>query len=346
MSTVGTPDALSSALRAMQLHGQVFCRSQFSAPWCIAFPVGAAYFHVVERGSCWVMAPGARQPVEALAGDLVVLARAEGHQIASARGRRATPLDEVLRGHVSPGGTLSWGGGGTETYLICGSFHLEEAARGALVPLLPQILHVPGRQGRALGWLDASLRALASEVHQPAPGTELAVSRLVDLIFVHALRYWVGQQPSGVGGWLGAMRDPHIGAALGHMHAAPERAWTIESLARTVGMSRSAFASRFTELVGEAPLRHLARWRMQLAATLLSDGLLRAHEVAARVGYDSEAAFSRTFKRYTGQPPRVFRRRSVERDRRAVLIPVDDQVAANAPAERRREQGAVEFMPS
>jgi AraC-like DNA-binding protein len=332
MPTLGTPDALSSALRAMQLHGQVFCRSEFSAPWCIAFPAGAAYFHVVERGSCWITVPGPKPAVEALAGDLVVLARAEGHQIASARGSRATPLDEVLRRRVSATAALRWGGGGTETHLICGSFHLEEAARGALLPLLPPVLHVPGRQGRAREWLDMSLRALASEVHQPLPGTELAVSRLVDLIFVQALRYWVGQQPSGAAGWLGAMRDPRIGAALAHMHAEPERAWTIESMARTVGMSRSAFASRFAALVGEAPLHHLARWRMQLAAMLLRDGLLRAQEVAERVGYESEAAFSRTFKRYTGQAPRAFRRRSVERERSAAPTPAGDEVAADAPA--------------
>jgi AraC-like DNA-binding protein len=254
-----------------------------------------------------VKTQGANQPIEAAAGDLVLLARGEGHEIASVPGKRPTPLEEVLRRHRSAMEPLRWGGGGAETHLICGSFHLEEVTRGGLVPLLPPVLRVPGRQGSDLERLDHTLRALADEVHHPSPGTELAVSRLVDLIFVQALRHWLERQPPGTAGWLGAMREPRIGAALGHMHAEPERPWTIHDLARKAGMSRSAFASRFAALVGEAPLQHLARWRMQLAATLLRDGLLRPSEVAARVGYESEAAFSRTFKRYTGQPPRAFR---------------------------------------
>ena len=308
-SSVGAPDALSSALRAMQLHGQVFCQSEFSAPWGIEFPAGPAYFHVVERGACWVTAPAHGSPVEALVGDLVVLARGEGHRIASTARTPAVPLEEVLRRDGSASGRLRWGGGGAATHLICGSFQLEEVTRGALVRLLPPVLHVEGHAGRAPEWLDVTLRALAAEVHDPSPGTELAVSRLVDLLFVQALRFWLRQQPDGAGGWLGATRDPQIGAALARMHAEPERAWTTAALARAVGMSRSAFGARFAALVGEPPLHHLARWRMQLAAMLLRGSDLRTHEVATRVGYATEAAFSRTFKRFTGQAPRTFRRR-------------------------------------
>jgi AraC-like DNA-binding protein len=220
-------------------------------------------------------------------------------------------LEEVLRRQGLAEGRLRWGGGGAETHLICGSFRLEEVSRGALVPLLPSVIHVPGQAGRALEWLDLSLRALEAELHQPSPGTELAVSRLVDLIFVHVVRYWLERQPAGAAGWLGATRDPQIGAALARMHAEPERAWTAEALARGVGMSRSAFGSRFAALVGEPPLRHLSRWRVQLAAMLLRGGALRTHEIAARVGYRTEAAFSRTFKRFAGQAPQVFRRRPV-----------------------------------
>jgi AraC-like DNA-binding protein len=346
MPDLGTPDALSSALRAMQLHGQVFCRSEFSAPWCVEFPRGAAYFHVVERGSCWMTAPGAKQPIEALPGDLVLLARAGGHEIASARGRRPTPLEDVLRRHASPTEALRWGGGGAETHLICGSFQLDEVARGALVPLLPPVLRVPTREGSKPERLDATLRALGEEVHHPLPGTELAISRLVDLIFVQALRYWLERQPPGAAGWLGAMREPRIGGALGHMHAEPERPWTIGDLARTAGMSRSAFASGFTALVGEAPLQHLARFRMQLAAALLRDGLLRPSEVAGRVGYDSEAAFSRAFKRHTGRPPRAFRKGwGVERG--AELAPgLDAELSAEVPAKRPRGRSTAAVTPS
>jgi AraC-like DNA-binding protein len=320
----------------MQLHGQVFCRSEFSAPWSIEFPAGPAYFHVVERGTCWVTAPTSGPPLEALAGDLVVLARGEGHRIASTPGRRAVSLDEVLRRNESGGGGLRWGGGGAETYLICGSFHLEEVARGALVPLLPPVLHVRGRGGRALEWLDVSMRALAAELNTPSEGTELAVSRLVDLMFIQVLRYWLRQQPEGVGGWLGATRDPQIAAALARMHAEPARAWSIEALARAVGMSRSAFGSRFAALVGEPPLHHLTRWRMQLAATLLRGSALRAHEIATRVGYATEAAFSRTFKRLTGEAPRDFRRRAVTRGTEG--MPPAPELRPRAQAPRRDER--------
>jgi AraC-like DNA-binding protein len=343
--TLAIPDALSAALRAMQLHGQVFCRSVFSAPWSVAFPPGPAYFHVVERGRCWVTGPDDRPRAEALEGDLVVLARGEGHRISSAAGGQAVPLDEVLRGHVSGTGTLRWGGGGAETRLICGTFRLEAPARDALVPLLPLVVHVPHREGTASEWLDFSVRALAAEVNEPSPGAELAVSRLVDLIFVHALRHWLAQQPHRAAGWLGAMRDPQVGAALGRMHADPGRAWTIDTLARASGMSRSAFASRFAALVGEAPLHHLARWRMQFAAALLRGGGLRAHEVAARVGYDSEAAFSRAFKRYTGHAPRVFRRLAESGD--ALVTRAGEGVLpASAPAGRRREHRPVDVAHS
>jgi AraC-like DNA-binding protein len=262
-------------------------------------------------GTPRLTARGAKRPIAALAGDLVVLARAEGHEIASTQGRRPTPLEDLLRRRAAPDGVLRWGGAGAETHLICGSFHLEEAAHGALVRLLPPVLRVPGDGGHALAWLDASLRALAAEVRRPSPGSELALSRLVDLIFVQALRYWLERQPVGTAGWLGALRDPRIAAALGRMHAEPGRAWTTDLLAREAGMSRSAFASLFAARVGEAPLHHLTRWRMQLAAALLRDGALRANEVAARVGYGSDAAFSRAFRRYTGQAPRSFRPRSL-----------------------------------
>ncbi len=343
MPTVGTPDALSSALRAMQLHGEVFCRSEFSAPWCVAFPPGPAYFHVVESGRCWVRTPGARQPIEALAGDLVLLARAEGHEIASVGGMRPTPLEEVLRRHRSATEPLRWGGSGAETHLICGSFHLEELTPRALVTLLPPVLRLPGKHGSNLERLDSTLRALGEEVHRPSPGTEIAVSRLVDLIFVQALRHWLARQPAGTAGWLGAMRDPRIGVALGHMHAELDRSWSIPELARKAGMSRSAFASRFAALVGEAPLQHLARWRMQLAAVLLRNGLLRPSEVAARVGYESEAAFSRTFKRYTGQAPRAFRsgRIADSAGERA-----HSDLSPDVPLERRSGRATIMAAPS
>jgi AraC-like DNA-binding protein len=151
---------------------------------------------------------------------------------------------------------------------------------------------------------------LAAETRTPRAGTETIVTRLTDVVFVQLLRAWVERLPTGEGGWLGAMRDPQIGAALGLIHREPQRPWTIAALAAAVGSSRSPFASRFSSLVGEPPLAYLTRWRMQSATTMLNDGGLTVSEIAERVGYDSVPAFSKAFKRRLGRSPSSWRRRS------------------------------------
>jgi AraC-like DNA-binding protein len=303
------PDALSEVLDLLRLRGEVFCRSVFTSPWAVSFPSGAAQFHVVERGTCLVHAPRARKSVRLVAGDLAVLPHGD-HVLFDRSGQRATPLEKLI---VRPGakvrGMLRFGGGGVETRLICGAFHLDSTGREALLAMLPPVLHVPGQSGRPLEWLDLTLRFLASETSEEIrPGTILTMSRLVDLMFVQAVRVWLAKQPKGAAGWLGAMRDPQIGLAINAIHAEPSRDWTVDSLAQLAAMSRSLFASRFAALVGDPPLKYVTRWRMQVAARRLADEKLRVSEAAALVGYDSEAAFSRAFKRHLGVPPLTFRR--------------------------------------
>ncbi len=309
VSSSVSPDPLSDVLRALRLQGNLFCRSEFSAPWSVAFPAGPAFFHVVERGRCWVSAPEAGGAVELHPGDLVVLPRGGGHRLANRQSTNGVPLEDVLR--VAPprqAAILRWGGGGASTHLICGTFQLDAPGRDALLSVLPHVLHVPGHGGRPVEWLDVSLRFLGTEIHEAAPGAELAASRIVDLILIHTLRLWLSRRSPLATGWLRALGDPQIGAALGRLHQDAARPWTIEALAREVGMSRSRLAARFKALVGEPPLRYLARHRMSVAGSLLREGRLRVHEIASRLGYDSEAAFSRAFKRHNGKSPRAFRR--------------------------------------
>jgi AraC-like DNA-binding protein len=202
------------------------------------------------------------------------------------------------------------GGGGAETRLVCGSFRLERREVHPLLELLPPLIHLRPAETPAAEWLEATLRFLAWETREAKPGTETIVSRLTDVIFVQVLRAWVESLPVGGGGWLGALRDRPVGAALALIHRAPERGWTNASLAEAVGMSRSRFAARFTALVGEPPLSYLTRWRLGTAAGMLQDGGHSIGEAAARAGYESEAAFSKAFRRRFGTPPGAFRRRT------------------------------------
>lgn len=200
------------------------------------------------------------------------------------------------------------GGEGAETRLVCGSFRFERRDAHPLLELLPPLIHLRPAEAPAAEWLEATLRFLAWETREAKPGTETIVSRLTDVVFVQVLRAWIEALPEGRGGWLGALRDRQVGAALALVHRAPERDFTNASLAAAVGMSRSRFAARFSALVGEPPLAYVSRWRLETAAGLLRDGALSLGEVAERVGYDSEAAFSKAFRRRFGSPPGAYRR--------------------------------------
>jgi AraC-like DNA-binding protein len=213
------------------------------------------------------------------------------------------PLLELIKARSSgPEFVFRVGRGTPHTFLFCGRFHLEPLGRKAFLGGLPPLLHVRGSGGRPPEALDPILRLFATEALSDAAGSVIASARLVDLILVHAIRGWLSNGDHDVGGWLGATRDPQIGAALAKLHASPSQHWTVQGLASAVGLSRSPFASRFAALVGEPPLKYLTRWRMHLATNLLRAGG-SVREVAFAVGYESEGAFSRTFKRYVGRAP-------------------------------------------
>lgn len=305
-------DVLTSVMDAVRLRSRVFCRSELKAPWGMALPRSDyAHFHVIERGGAWLRVEG-QEPVALAGGDLVVVPHGTGHTLVDALGTKARPLAEMAGRRPSEGGcvVMRGGGEGAETRLVCGSFRFERREAHPLVELLPPLIHLRPAETPAAEWLEATLRFLAWETREARPGTETIVSRLTDVIFVQVLRAWIESLPEGQGGWMGALRDRQVGAALALVHRAPERDFTNASLAEAVGMSRSRFAARFTALVGEPPLTYVSRWRLETAAGLLLDGALSLAEVAARVGYESEAAFSKAFRRRFGTPPGAYRRRS------------------------------------
>jgi AraC family transcriptional regulator, alkane utilization regulator len=302
-----TFDPLSDVLSALQLRSDVFARTEASGPWSILFPRGPARFHLIERGEAWLTADGVKEPVHARGGDLLVLPHGDKHTLSDRVGRRGTSLLELLRTRP-PGsdGIFRVGEGEgrrrADAVLSCGRFHLDPDGQKILVGALPPLLHVRARRGDAGDVVHSVLRIFMRETRSDAPGAVLASARLVDLLLIHAIRSWLAERGDKTVGWLGAMRDPHVGAALAKMHATPERAWTVDELAMAVGLSRSPFAARFRSLVGEPPLKYLTRWRMHAALRMLRDGK-RVHDVAEAVGYDSESAFSRAFKKYVGASP-------------------------------------------
>ena len=307
---VRASDPLSDVLSILNLRGTVFVRTEARSPWAISFPKGDARFHVIERGNLVATVSGVKRPIRAVAGDMLVFPRGEGHIIADKVGRRALDLDTIVKKRRdSDARVLRVGGDGTrDTRLICGAYKLDRPGRDALLAVLPSVLHVQGRSGRLSGQVDLMMQLFLAEAHGTSAGSALCAARLVDLILVHAIRDWLAKEPANVGGWLGAMRDPHVGAALSRLHDAPAYPWTVEELSERVGLSRSPLAARFTALVGEPPLRYLTRWRMHLASQMLRRGA-SVHETAERVGYQSEAAFSRTFKKYMGKAPVKYRTR-------------------------------------
>ena len=311
-------DVLSSVLSAMKLSGSVFLEADFSCPWCVTsqmspedcalyFPLPAhviAYHYIVE-GECRC-AVGDDPPIELRAGQILLVPRNEKHRIGSNLDA-ADPISsrDLVRPPEGQGlAKIVWGGGGEPTKLYCGFL-------GTLTPInaflmsLPSVLVIDASEGTAGEWLASSIRFASTEAAARSP--EL-VGRLAELLFAEAVKQYVETLPPDHSGWLAGMRDPHVSKALTLLHARPAEAWTTELLAKEVGLSRSALADRFTSSLGEPPMRYLAKHRMNVAANLLQEGTRNSSNIAYAVGFNSEAAFSRAFKKEFGVPPGMWRK--------------------------------------
>jgi AraC-like DNA-binding protein len=315
-------DVLSDVLRAVRLTGAVYFDFEMSSPWVAQTPdsreiaakvmPGAdrvIHYHLVARGSCWGHALGA-EPMRLGEGDLIVFPQGDAHILSSAPGLRAEPdMARFARPSTPLPLVYEMGGGGPDrARLVCGFLGCDDRPFNPLLAALPAVIHLraSGPDGRA-GWLAALHDGAVAESGHARPGGENVLARLSELMFVEAIRRYLETLPPAETGWLSGLRDPVVGQALGALHAQPSQPWTVESLARAAGVSRSVLAERFTEMVGQPPIQYLALWRMQLAARLLADGLGVA-EVGRAVGYESEAAFSRAFKKLVGQAPGTWRR--------------------------------------
>jgi len=301
------PDVLSHSLALLRVRGHVGSRTEARAPWGLQLPASDSYFHVIERGSCWLQLNGAPDPVRLETGEVVILPHGSAHRLSDSPGRKAVSLAQALEGQRD--GVVRLGVDGPATGIVCGAFRFDGGVGHPLLESLPPVLHVQGAGTRAVEYKEMVQRFLIQEVRNPNLGAEAVVARLVELLFVQTVRSWIDAQPEGTRGWLVALRHPVINTVLTSMHASPAREWTVSDLASEAGISRSALSALFRQLVGVSPMAYLARWRLLLAARSLRDEGLSVREAADRVGYEAEAAFSRAFKRQFGVAPATYRNR-------------------------------------
>jgi AraC-like DNA-binding protein len=305
-------DALSELLADLRLSDGSYGRCELSSPWGIDFPPQVqARFHFVVSGQCWLRAPK-RGWVELNAGDVVLMPQGSHHALAhKANGRvksiERLPLEEIGDRTYQ----MRTGGAGAKAILVCCSVGFDQPAVEPLLRLMPPMLLV--RSGaREDPVLPVLLDAMADEVLARRVGAATVMTRLADVVITRVIRAWVESRSEDTHGWLAAIRDPYIGRALAAMHQRPGERWSVESLAQVAKISRSVFSERFATVIGMPPARYLTQWRMNIARAWLHDDQLTVSETAAKLGYDSEAAFSRAFKRWSGVPPSDVRREGRE----------------------------------
>jgi AraC-like DNA-binding protein len=260
-------------------------------------------FHIVTAGQCWLEVKG-EEPRLLQQGSLVLVPHGYGHTIRSSMKDETVPLFDIPVERVSDRyEIMRYGGEGEVTSITCCVMRFDHVAGKKLVSLLPRVLHINSWEVDEDGWLQSTLHFIAREARELRPGGETVITHLADILIIQAIRSWIDSAPEAERGWLAALRDNQIGRALAVIHREPERDWSVASLAREVGMSRSGFSARFTNLVGESAMRYLTRWRMQLARMQLQETSDSLAVLAERFGYQSEAAFSRAFKRMFDESP-------------------------------------------
>jgi AraC-like DNA-binding protein len=313
-------DALSDVLRAVRLNGAIFFDVHASDPWAAETPAGNQIvgtmfpaaehlicYHAITHGTCWA-AVANEPPMMLSAGDVVVIPHGHAHVLSSAPGLRGA--QDVSR-YRAPSElelpvVISMGGGSTESAgFVCGFLGCDARPYNPLLSALPHVFKVSDQVGGPLG---SYVQIALTESKRPRIGSESVLGRLSELMFVDVIRRYLETLPADRLDWLAGLRDPYIGRALAEIHREPARHWTLESLARQVAMSRSAFAEHFSRFVGTPPMQYLTNWRMQIAANHLLSTTDSVNAVANRVGYDSEAAFSRAFKKVVGAPPGEWRK--------------------------------------
>ena len=320
-------DVLSDVLTAIRMDGAVYINAEFTAPWCAEAQHGlhraagqlprtdhVIFFHLLTEGRCSVRLADGSETVSAVAGDLLLFPHDHLHVLGSDLALPPAEVKEIIDVSDLTQGLIEMrsGGGGEATRFVCGYLACDQRIFRPLLDALPQMLRIPLGDVTVSGWIADLLRLGVQESRAQRPGARSLLAKLSELTFVEALRRYIQSQPADQKGWLAGLRDPYVGRALALLHGKSRHRWTVEELAREVALSRSAFAERFVDMIGEPPMQYLTRWRLALAARALRtsfDGIAR---IAERSGYESEAAFTRAFKREFGVPPSAWRRNGGE----------------------------------
>jgi len=322
-------DALSEVLGAVRLTGAVFLDMELRAQWSyltaparkiadVLMPDAdhVIPYHLVTEGTCYARLLDG-DAVELRAGDLILFPAGDRHVLATASeaALRLKPIDitgETLdkllkRDHIA---ALKTGNAGKTTRIVCGFLACDRRLAEPILLSLPRLLRISMRDGGTAAWMRSSIRHSVAESTSLRPGSAIVLARLSEVLFAEAIRHYMDELPAGQSGWLAGLRDRYVGRALSLLHEQPAYPWTVEELSRKVGLSRSAMGERFNALIGAPPMQYLTRWRTSLAASRLRESDASIIRVATEVGYESEAAFNRAFKREFGLPPATWRKRA------------------------------------
>ena len=300
----------SNLLQAVRVRSSLYFRPTFGAPWSARLEGAVTHFHYVTSGVCWLQVHGIPDATRLSTGDLVFVPRGRQHVMCDSLGTPPVDYFELVNAHRADGsGAFRAGGGGAVTSFLCGGLQLESGAANMLLAVLPPLIHVRGDAGSASRWLEATTAHLLEELQNGAAYREPVVTRLADILFIQAVRVYLGENADRVPtGWLAALRDRRVGQALALMHSQPGERWTVGALASRLAVSRSAFAERFSQRLGESPHRYLARLRLNIASERLRTTDDKIASIAASAGYRSLAAFSKAFKQELGASPVEYRR--------------------------------------
>ncbi|MGI9383727.1 MAG: AraC family transcriptional regulator [Methyloligellaceae bacterium] len=305
-------DVLSDILNALRFQSCLYFTTDFRPPWGLSVPayLNVARFHVVMSGACWIRVGADGAPQQLSAGDIILIPHGAPHTLSDVPQRPLVDVNDVLRDHgLDAHGCLVYGGLDEEgaTRLVCGHFEFDEVEHSFLNALPSQIV-VRNQASRPQSRLDSILRLVAEEARNSRPGGDFVLKRLTEVLFVQTVRTWNSDSDKLGHGLLAAIADRHVGRSLSAIHERADERWTVDTLAREAGLSRTVFAERFRDLVGESPMHYVTSWRMQRARLLLKESDFSIDRIAYEVGYESPASFARVFRRTTGQSPGAVRR--------------------------------------